>query len=253
MKPVAFMLGDHPIHYYGIFYAFGILVLWLVMRSEFKRLGQPTDRAYDLTLGIVVVSFVGAKLVFVGTQIARGRGPESWHLLSGQGMVVAGGLAGNLLFAWWYARYRKLPLGQVLDIGILGGTPGVAVGRMGCLMTGCCYGRPSDLPWAVTFTDPLTVAPRGVPLHPTQVYDALTLLLIFAVLWTLRRRKRFEGQLVVLGLGAFAVARPLLELFRGDAARGLYLGGRFSTSQILALPVLVLAVVLYRRLSRGRG
>ena len=228
-----------------------MLVGLAVIRAELRRLELPADFAFDLVLGTVIVGMLGSKLAFVAVQVGRGLGPADWQLISGEGWVIAGGLLGALTFYALYARWRRLPAALVLDVGLVGASLAHGVGRLGCFMTGCCYGTPSELPWAVRFDHPLTAAPRDVALHPTQLYDAAASFVLFAILWRLRARKRFDGQLAVIALAYYAVVRSLLELVRGDRGRGLYAGGEVSFSQLLAPPALVLALGLYLRW-RGR-
>ena len=124
-------------------------------------------------------------------------------------------------------------------------------------MAGCCYGRSCDLPWAVTFSDPaafqLTGVPLGVPLHPTQIYHALADFLILATtLWILKRR-RYEGQVFWCYVLLYAILRFVVEMFRGDAARGVFFDGRVSTSQLIAVPAALLAAFMLFRLRRAGG
>jgi phosphatidylglycerol:prolipoprotein diacylglycerol transferase len=134
--------------------------------------------------------------------------------------------------------------------------PGIAlghvVGRLGCLMAGCCYGRPTDVPWAITFTDTLAAknvgTPLDVPLHPTQLYEAGAELLILAVLLATEHKGRpfpgrtFWGYLLLYGISRFAI-----EFFRGDP-RGMV--GAFSTSQFVSLVLVPLSLVMLIRLGR---
>jgi phosphatidylglycerol:prolipoprotein diacylglycerol transferase len=121
---------------------------------------------------------------------------------------------------------------------------GHAIGRIGCFLAGCCWGRECSSPWAVTFTDPAAErnvgVPLNVPLHPTQLYEALGNLLILALLLTFENR-RWKGQTFAWYLGAYAILRGTLEFFRGDP-RGSVLDGAVSTSQLIALAGLAAAV-----------
>ncbi|MFZ5564464.1 MAG: prolipoprotein diacylglyceryl transferase, partial [Thermodesulfobacteriota bacterium] len=120
---------------------------------------------------------------------------------------------------------------------------GHAIGRIGCFFAGCCYGDVCDLPWAVTFTDPLTLARPDVPLHPTQLYEAAANLMIFAVLFTLYRRAKFSGQLFLVYMAIYGIVRSIIEIFRGDA-RGFLFDGMLSTSQAVGLAAALVAIIL---------
>lgn len=128
---------------------------------------------------------------------------------------------------------------------------GHSIGRLGCFFAGCCYGKACDLPWAVTFTNPDSLAPIGVPLHPTQLYSALTNLFIFIFLCFFRGRKKFDGQLFWIYVLLYGVARSILEIFRGDF-RGEPVFGILSVSQTIGCIMAVFAVVMLIYL-RGRA
>jgi hypothetical protein len=129
---------------------------------------------------------------------------------------------------------------------------GQAIGRLGCFAAGCCWGKPANVPWAVTFTDvnaARTVGtPLDTPLHPSQLYESLATLVIFTVLVWLAPRKKFQGQVVVAYVALYSMARFGLEFFRGDAGRGFI--GPLSTSQAVAIALVLLASVLFFRLRK---
>jgi phosphatidylglycerol:prolipoprotein diacylglycerol transferase len=162
--------------------------------------------------------------------------------------VFYGGFALALIVASAYVRRMKLPTWATLDVLAPGVAIGQAIGRLGCLCAGCCYGRQCSLPWAVTFRDAWAArhlgTPIDVPLHPTQLYESLTMLVIFLILIWMAPHKRFHGQVAAFYAGAYAVGRFVIEFFRGDAARGWALGNWLSTSQAIAIVVFVLVLIL---------
>src|SRR5262249_4889898 len=131
---------------------------------------------------------------------------------------------------------------------------GQGIGRLGCFFAGCCYGKACDLPWAVTFSDPraaeLTGVPLGTPLHPTQLYHAAADFGVLGVTAWFMRRRRFDGQAFWIYLLLYSVLRAVVETWRGDTVRGVWFGGRLSTSQIISLPVAALSIVMLVILSR---
>jgi len=172
------------------------------------------------------------------------------------GLVFYGGLLACLVVATLYTRRQNWSLKQAGDLLVPGLALGHAIGRLGCLMAGCCYGRPvsGDPWWALTFPDRgVGLVPAGIPLYPTQIMESLLELSLFAVLILIRRRKRFTGQVFLSYLMVYAVLRSVLELFRGDAVRGFLIPGLLSTSQFISLAVFVACLVYYRRLSRLQG
>jgi phosphatidylglycerol:prolipoprotein diacylglycerol transferase len=171
-----------------------------------------------------------------------------------------GGFIGALVTAAiFFRRHQQLPFWRTADLCGPAIALGQAIGRIGCLMAGDDYGRPANLPWAITFTDPdaarIGGAPLGVPLHPVQLYESVVCLALFAVLVWLRRRKRFDGEIILAYTLLYAIARFVLEFFRGDADRGFLFGGLLSTSQFIAAILGPAAVVLWfirKRTASGR-
>ena len=137
--------------------------------------------------------------------------------------------------------------------------PGIAlghvVGRLGCFLGGCCYGAPTSAPWAVTFTSPDAAAnvgtPLGVPLHPTQLYEAGTeLMILFGLLALERKGRSFPGRTFFGYLFVYGISRFIIEFYRGDP-RGFVTGG-ISTSQVLSAVLVVVSIVMLVYLSRQR-
>ncbi|MBW2099219.1 MAG: prolipoprotein diacylglyceryl transferase, partial [Deltaproteobacteria bacterium] len=122
-------------------------------------------------------------------------------------------------------------------------------GRLGCFSAGCCYGKLPDLPWAVTFTNPDSLAPLGVPLHPTQLYSAANNLIIFGFLLLFKRIKKFEGQLFWIYVLLYGITRSIIEIFRGDP-RGGVLFGILSVSQTIGAAMSIIAVFMLVVLGR---
>lgn len=158
-----------------------------------------------------------------------------------------GGLIGGLIIAIIYMKIKKLPIWKYLDILVLGVPIAHAFGRIGCFMAGCCFGAPSDLPWAVTFTDPKCfVSPEylGIPLHPVQLYESFGLLILFIILMVIRKYKQFDGQLICLYGMIYPVLRYSLETIRNDP-RGFIFNGMFSTSQFISIFIFITALIVY--------
>lgn len=164
------------------------------------------------------------------------------------GALVASGL--------FFSRRPQLPFWQTADICGPAIALGQGIGRIWCLMAGDDYGRPTRMAWAVTFTDPdaatIGGAPLGVPLHPVQAYESVVCALLFVVLVRLLRRKRFDGEVILAYTVLYAIARFVLEFFRGDADRGFVVSW-LSTSQFIAaiLGLAAIALLVARRLPQG--
>jgi phosphatidylglycerol:prolipoprotein diacylglycerol transferase len=172
--------------------------------------------------------------------------------LARSGGVFYGGLILAVAVALIYIRRIGLPLWTTCDVFAPGIALGHVVGRFGCLFAGCCFGKPTTLPWGITFTDTFAATnvgtPLGVPLHPTQLYEAGAELVILVLLLTTERKGRyFPGRTFWLYMLLYAISRFIIEFFRGDE-RGVV--GMFSTSQFISLLLVPLAVVMLVYLSR---
>jgi phosphatidylglycerol:prolipoprotein diacylglycerol transferase len=232
---------------YGAAMVLAMLVGWLVVR----RLGRESDPRLpwqDLYLGVLVAGLVGAKLL-----LALVRLPD---LLAGRvalGAVLAGGgvwlggMIGALGYALWFFRRHRVDAGRAANVLFVAAPLGHAIGRIGCLLAGCCYGAACSLPWAITYHDPvaqrLSGTPLGVPLHPSPLYEAAAELINFLLCWRLWRRRPAPWAVPALWLALYGGERFALEFLRGDP-RGAWLG--LSTSQWLALGMLAAAAWLWR-------
>ncbi len=246
MWPVLVDVGGFELRTYGVLGALGFLAAtWLGLGLAQER-GWPRERIIDLIFYGSLCSMLSARLLFVF------QNPEtvgSWvDVLNprGLGYVFYGGAFGGVAAFVVLIRRYGLDMADVLDGLGLTAPVAHAVSRLGCFGAGCCHGRPTDLPWGVTFHDPLAAAPLGVPLHPTQLYEAAGLAVLAGGLWAARGRAR-PGDLFLGWLGGYAALRFVVELFRGDASRGFV--GPLSTSQAVALAVGlgVAAAVAWRR------
>lgn len=165
--------------------------------------------------------------------------------------VIYGGVIGGALGIWWYLRKHGLPLLSTLDVMVPFAALGMGLGRLSCLMAGCCYGMPYEGLFALHFPDhPQCDAPANIGLFPVQIVGLLNGLLLFGLLLFLLRRRKFPGQVFLAFVFLYGLTRGLIEFLRGDAVRGLWFDGLMSTSQIIALSAVVLAAVFYWKLPK---
>ena len=154
--------------------------------------------------------------------------------------------------AVYMANKDALPLWDAADIWAPSIALGHAIGRLGCFCAGCCYGKPAGgLPWAVVFNDSGTLAVKGVPLHPVQIYESAAEVLNFMILVALRRRQSFRGQLFWVYILNYSIIRAVAEVFRGDEIRGFIAGG-VSISQGISIVMFLLSLVMLKQLGRAR-
>ncbi len=245
MHPVLLEAGGFVVHTYGFMIAVGFLVAVWNIRRLADRAGLDSDRVLDLTFWSLLVGFAGARLLFVITRWGTfASDPLAVLRVWEGGLVFFGGPLAVLPFVIWYVRRHGMALWKVMDTLIPGLTIAHAFGRIGCIGAGCCHGRPTGADWGFRFESELVDASlRGLPLHPTQLYEAVALTVLFFGLLTVTRRKAFDGQVVLTYFMAYPVIRSLIEIFRGDQIRGFVIEGVLSTSQFISLGVFVAATL----------
>jgi len=251
------MVGPLAMPTYGILLVLGMLAgLWIVTRQA-RKAGLVPETITDMAVYAIIAGLIGAKVLLLIVEWPfYSRNPRELLSLFQSGGVFYGGLLGAIPVAFWYARRHQLDGWKTADVLAPGVAVGQAIGRMGCFMAGCCYGKPTSVPWAVTFTDVFANrnvgTPLDTPLHPTQIYESLACFLILGILLWMAPRKRFHGQVVLAYVVLYAVARFVVEMFRGDAIRGFVFGGRLSTSQFIALLMVAAAALVLPYLWRRK-
>ncbi len=251
-------LGPFTLHTYGVLLAIAFLAgLWVASRQA-KRDGLDAGRITDMAVWVLIAGLLGAKAMLLAVDWRYfSRNPRELLSLFQSGGVFYGGLLAGILVAWLYARHFQLPGWRTADALAPGVVIGQAIGRLGCFSAGCCWGKPAQVPWAVTFTDVYAAravgTPMDTPLHPSQLYESLAAFLIFFFLLWLAPRKRFHGQLTLVYVALYSAVRFGLEFLRGDLERGTWFGGLLSTSQIAALVLLLAVAVVFPRLRRGQA
>jgi phosphatidylglycerol---prolipoprotein diacylglyceryl transferase len=287
MYPELFRIGGFPINTYGVLLALAFLAALFVAARAGARDGLPRERVFDLGLWMLLGGLVGSKLLLMVAEPEYAAHPSQLVSLDflRSGGVWYGGFLGGLLAGVFLIRRYRLPFWKVTDAFAPGVVLGQAIGRQGCFAAGCCWGKPTTLPWGVHFTDagnavtqvPTTVeqlrdtVERGywaqklggldapVHLHPTQLYESAACLVIFLLLVTLHRRKRFNGEVVAAYAVLYGLTRFLIEFVRDDP-RGDILGlttlTGLSTSQLISLLVVFGGLVflfLRRRRAKREG
>jgi phosphatidylglycerol---prolipoprotein diacylglyceryl transferase len=217
VHPIAFKVFGFPIYWYGILAAIGFLSAFGTASKRAPREGLNGEAIMNLAPWIILGAIIGARLLYVITfwrEEFAGK-PLYYIVTVGRsGLVFYGGLIGACLGTIIYAWKNKLPLWKIGDIMAPSVALGHGFGRLGCFMTGCCYGKPTAVPWAVHF--PADHGTHGVGVHPTQLYEAFLNFAFCGLLILLYRRKKFDGQIFASYLLGYAVLRAFVESFRGD-------------------------------------
>ena len=237
MLPVLFSVFGFDVQSYGVSKALAALVAAFLLGRAFERLALSRDLAYSLVMWATIWGFVGAKIYYLLEQLPN----FDVHHLGGMGFTWYGGLIGGVVAALVIVRRHQLPLGVVAGAAAVPLTIAYGIGRLGCLLSGDgTYGRPTSLPWAMTF--PNGVVPTNVPVHPTPLYEALAAIVIAAALWALGKRWNppavFGAYLALSGISRF-----LVEFLRINEPALLGL----TQPQLWALVSLVAGVVLIVR------
>jgi len=256
MHPIFFKIGNVAVYTYGFFVAMGFVIGIQLAKKEARRLGRNPEQITDLCFCVLIAAIVGSRLMYVGINYEMFlKSPLEIVKIWNGGLVFYGGFIAAVFIALYYLKRCQLPIWKTADILAPSLAIGHSVGRVGCFFAGCCYGKTCDLPWAVTFTHPESLAPTGLPLHPTQLYSSLGNLAIFFVLWSLRRRKSFDGRLFWLYVLMYALMRSMVEMFRGDF-RGTVLFDLLSISQGIGLVMGIVSIgmmVFLRNRERKRN
>ena len=255
MHPILFRIGTFQLPTYGVILATALLAAVYVVMRQGKREGLDTGRLFDFSTWLIIVALVGAKLLMVITDwhyYWKNPGELlSWGMFQAGG-VFYGGFIAAAFFAWCDTRHNKMPIWKVFDVYAPAIALGQGIGRWGCFAAGDDYGKPTNFPIHVVFTNPLAHqiggVPLNVPVHPVQLYESALCLLIFAFLIWKFRHKAYDGQIFVLYLSLYAVARFFLEFLRGDPDRGFVFHHLLSTSQFIAILALIAAAGIAHRL-----
>lgn len=250
MHPIAFQFGETAIHSYGVMGALGFIVGCAVVLTRGRAEGLERERLADVIFWTSVSALVGARLLFLLQNPSHAESLFDVVNLRKGGLVFYGSLIAGIPTASVLLLKYKLPFFKTWDILATALPLSHAFSRVGCLLAGCCYGLPTDVPWAITFHADQSAAPQDVPLHPTQLYEAGMLLGIAAICNLYFSRRRADGQVTLLYLVLYAIGRSIVEEFRGDADRGFLLGGLLTVSQGLSLVLATVAVVLFALVPR---
>jgi phosphatidylglycerol---prolipoprotein diacylglyceryl transferase len=256
LRPVLFDIHlfsrDFALHTYGVAIAAAFLIAIFVGTRTAARTGEDPDKVRDLCFWLLVSSLIGARLVFIATNV-----PDYVRLCREEhdcfralrvwegGLVFYGGFFAALAVAVYYTRRHAMNFWRTADILAPSVALGHFFGRLGCFAAGCCWGKECDRPWAVTFRNPdaheLTGVPLNVPLHPTQLYESLAEFIIFWILYTRFARPHRDGAIIGLYLILYSGVRFVVEFFRNHE-QALTIG--LSLTQWISMGTLLIGIWL---------
>mgnify|MGYP000383275847 CR=1 FL=1 len=240
------------LHSYGLMIALGVLTAFYITLKKTKHYGMTSDKLSSLFIWVIVAAFVGGKLFFFLEDIGKYVGdPSLIKKAMGGGFVFYGSLIFAIPTIVFWVRKQKIPVRPFLDILAFVGPVVHSFGRVGCFLAGCCHGKVCDSWMGVTFSDPNSLAAiKNQPLYPTQLFDIAVNLIVLVTIILIQNKKKFDGQLFLIYLMMYGVGRSIVELFRGDEARGFLFGGTLSHSQFIAICIIVVSAIVWRRWSK---
>ncbi|MBI3405178.1 MAG: prolipoprotein diacylglyceryl transferase [Acidobacteria bacterium] len=259
MHPVLFHLGPVTIHTYGVLVATGVLLALFLCESRARVAGVPPDRVWNLGIYMVLAGILGSKLwLLIQDYDYYWKDPR--RILETATLQAAGAYYGGLfaavVVAVVYARRAHLKFLPLADIYSAPLALGHAVGRIGCFTAGCCWGKETALPWAVTFHDSyaanLVGVPLGVHMHPVQLYESALDFLLFGFLLWLTRRQKFAGQVFAAYIALYGVIRFATEFFRGDPDRTMLFNRSLSLMQVVSVGLLLVGAWIWKAGSKAK-
>ena len=238
---VAFTIGSFPIGWYGIMVALAVLtiVTWLVLWAK----NDPR---------ITISTAINAALIGIPAGVIFSRllhvidfWDYYWHnpgqIIGGEGLSIWGAVLGATIGIWLFSLIsKKFSFSHMADVMAPGIILAQAIGRVGCTLNGCCYGKPTDLPWAIVYTNPNTEGPIGIPVHPTQIYEIIFNLIVFGILLVLRKRLKPDGSLFLVYLTLYAAWRLGIDFIRDGTP---FLFG-LHQAQVVSIVVLLITIPL---------
>ena len=251
MHPDLFSIGPLTLHTYGLFVALGFIAGILITIKLAKAAGIDSNSVLDMGFIIILSGLIGSRLVYLIIKLPDyiTRPLDIFKIWEG-GLVFSGGLVAVIIVMLLYVKRHGYNIWTIGDLWAPAAAIGQSIGRIGCFCAGCCFGKPTDVPWAVTFTNTETIATYNVPIHPTQLYSSLSSLLIFGILLLIHSKKKFEGQVFLCFLILHQTTRLFLEQFRGDS-RGVVTDG-LTFTQLIAIVVIVSSIAALFFLKPGK-
>jgi phosphatidylglycerol:prolipoprotein diacylglycerol transferase len=238
INPVAFSIGALDVRWYGIMVVLAVVTVIAIAVLEARRVGIPDEHIYNVSLWAIISGILVSRLLHVIDKwdyyMANPR-----QIIGFAGLTVYGAVLGALIAVLIYCWVKKISFWQIGDVLAPGAILGQAIGRIGCLLNGCCYGLPTSLPWGVVYTNPDSYCLlRGELLQPTQIYHILWNLAGFGILWSLRRRLEPKGSLFLLYLALYAAGDLSIRFVRVGEP---FLFG-LQQAQLIGIIVLVVTV-----------
>ena len=217
--------------------AVAFLVATYLAARRAEKEDIPSQTIFDLSLYILISALLGARIFHVLQHYSSYDSFTDILKVWQGGLAYYGGFILALIVAVLYLRWKKLPIFKVIDIFAPSLILGVSIARIGCFLAGCCFGKPTSLPWGVTFPEGslawIELGQKLVKIHPTQIYSSISLFCIFIILLILRKHMKFSGQLFLLSVILYSVHRFLIDFLRYYTPDERV--GSLATSQVVSI------------------
>ncbi|MEN3013021.1 MAG: prolipoprotein diacylglyceryl transferase [Endomicrobiia bacterium] len=245
MYPTLFKIGNIALRTYGLFVALGVLLAYNYVRYfgyKLKHIKQ--EFLSNFLFYTILIGFLGGRLFYVlfNFYYYKNNLIDIFKIWEG-GLVFYGGFILGLIFGVFYVIINKQNLFDIMDISSSGLYLGLSVGRIGCFFAGCCYGKPTESILGVVFSHPESLAPTGIKLFPTQLFESFYSFLIFIFLHVLLQKQIFQKRLFFIGGIIYSIFRFLNEFLRGDD-RGRFIYN-LSPSQFISIVIFLLFLLLF--------
>lgn len=254
MHPILFKIGGLTFYTYGLMMAAGFIIAYFYLLYLAKASGQDQEFYSNMFFWLMVFGILGAKLLYVVVdwkdlpkELTE---PKDFINCLRGGLVWYGGLVADLVFVFFYCRRYKQDYLRVADTLASPTAVGLAIGRIGCLMAGCCYGKAAELPWAIVYHNLPGVPAHplaGIPVHPSPIYEALGVFMVAFVCYGILMHSKKKGLAVATLVWLYALLRFSLEFFRGDVERGFVVSDKISTSQFVSILLFIPGMFFFIR------
>ena len=239
MDRVAFTIFGIDIMWYGVLMATGMILGTIIALKEAKRVGIKEDDELDLAMLAIPFGLLGARLYYVIFNWSYySQNPSQILNFRGGGMAIHGALIAGILTGYVFTKIRKINFLKMADAVIIGMPLAQAIGRWGNFINGEAHGGPTNLPWGIMVD--------GVKVHPTFLYESIWNVGVFVVLWLLRKKKQYEGEIIVWYVGLYSLGRFFIEGLRTDSL----MLGPLRMAQVISVVGVVGAIIAHIYLSK---
>ncbi|MFH1854124.1 MAG: prolipoprotein diacylglyceryl transferase [Candidatus Omnitrophota bacterium] len=247
MHPIVAEFGPFTIYSYGMMVAIAFIIGIYFARLEALRRNIKSELVYDLVFFLAIGSLIGARLYYLAffNPASFIKDPISVLKIWEGGLAIHGAILGGILSGILFSRLRKMSFWKIADITAPSLILGQAVGRIGCFLNGCCFGTPTQSIFGIRFPGGSLpdIAYSGLPVHPTQLYEFALDLAGFFMLWSIRRRLKFDGGLFLLYLVIYSAIRIIVSGLRGDS---LYIwGSTIKIAQAVSAVIFIIAALIF--------